>query len=570
MTHPLLERQLRRLRRKSPDGQIDLDQLLELVGATYAELDTERRIKDRSLSLMSEELLSLNQRIQQQSEAYVAELMEMVVDGVFTVGLDWGIHACNGPAARMFGYEEGRLYGHDLRTLMRGVGGPLPAAFLAAESFHAERDILLGVRADGSTFPLALSVSRVTLGQQAFLLMILRDITQRKEAEAQLIRAKEAAEAATQAKSRFLSAMSHEIRTPLNAVIGMSDLLMQSALDPLQDEYVQTIKTSGESLLTIINDILDFSKVEAGKLVLEQSAFELAEFVRATLRMVEDFARRKALSVRVELAADLPRYIEGDDMRLRQVLINLLSNAIKFTPAGGIFLRVARDPARLDYLAFEVADTGIGMSPDAQQRLFKAFSQADSSTTRRFGGTGLGLAISQAIVRQMGGEIVVKSTPGQGSVFAFSIFAPAVVSPASPGSAERDKDTAPARQGDIRILLVEDNVINQRVATRMLARLGYQPDIANNGEEGLHQALSGGYDLIFMDMQMPVMDGPTAAMALRAQAGHHPPIIAMTANALAEDRHTCLAAGMNDFLPKPVRLQDMADMLAKWLPVEKA
>ncbi|RMG68621.1 MAG: PAS domain-containing hybrid sensor histidine kinase/response regulator, partial [Bacteroidetes bacterium] len=327
MTNPLLERQLKRLRRRSPDGEIDMDQLLELVATTYEELDQERKLKDRSLSLMSEEMLAMNDQLRRQTDAYVEQMMASVVDGIFSVDLEGRIQACNSAAAEIYGYQAGQLSGLDIRRLFRNASEAANADWLEADSYVSEGKDLLGVRAGGGTFPIALSISRITIDQQSFRLFIFRDITLRKAAEEALVQAKEAAEAATQAKSDFLSSMSHEIRTPLNAVIGMADLLMQSHMSPPEDEYVQTIKTSGESLLAIINDILDFSKVEAGKLEMESLPFHLRDSVQASVRMVESMAAKKGLSLSVSLADDLPDHVLGDDLRLRQVLVNLLNNA---------------------------------------------------------------------------------------------------------------------------------------------------------------------------------------------------------------------------------------------------
>jgi signal transduction histidine kinase/DNA-binding response OmpR family regulator len=377
----------------------------------------------------------------------------------------------------------------------------------------------------------------------------------------ELVAAKEAAEAGARTKSAFLATMSHEIRTPLNGVLGMAALLRRSGLSSEQMEHVETIRSCGDALLSIIDDILSFSKLETGMVEIEQVPFGLARLVNSAVRVSLGPAQAKNLELAFELAPDLPPFVRGDEKRIRQVLLNLLSNAVKFTPHGSVRLRVrAGEGGGEPRLRFEVTDTGIGIPDSAKDRLFKEFSQGDASINRRFGGTGLGLAISKRLIEAMGGAIGVISTPGTGSSFWFEI--PLHVAEA-PAEAEQAADVQDPERG-LRILVVEDMAVNQKVAKGMLRSLGHLVDIAEDGEAALAKVKSRPYDLIFMDMQMPRMNGLEATAAIRAlESGKSVPIIAMTANVFATDRDTCLAGGMDDFVGKPINVPDLAAAIAR-------
>lgn len=376
-----------------------------------------------------------------------------------------------------------------------------------------------------------------------------------KASELKLTEERERADRATAAKSEFLATLSHEIRTPLNGVIGTTELLLDTSLEPNQRELADTIHTSGDTLLYLINDILDFSKIEAKRLELERIDFSLADILGQVSRTLEFGARREGLELKLESPLERSQFFKGDPGRIRQVLLNLMANAIKFTGKGSVTLRVTRAETlpKATRLLIEVIDTGIGISEENRTKLFQPFAQADASTARQFGGTGLGLSISQSLVQLMGGEMGVRSVAGDGSTFWFTLLldhgvAPVPVSP-------RAGEWRP-----LKVLVVDDNSVNQLLSERMLVKLGHSAVAVSSGPDALNALQANSFDLILMDCQMPGMDGFETTRAIRSRetrTGKYVPVLALTANASIEDQQKCLASGMNAFASKPITLKKM-------------
>ncbi|AZZ37022.1 hypothetical protein CIK05_09525 [Bdellovibrio sp. qaytius] len=460
-------------------------------------------------------------------------------------------------------------------SLEVGIQHDLPAREKAVRTFSEVGTVsnleVMALTKSGKELTLNTNISTVNLGGKKYILSTQVDITDRKKAEQERkeleIREKSALEA-SRLKSEFLANMSHEIRTPINGVVGMTGLLLDTALNPEQKNYAETVRRSADALLALINDILDFSKVEADKIELETVDFDLHHLINDTYQTVLFAAQKKQLSVNVSGNTHWKNNFQGDPGRLRQVLSNLLNNSIKFTSQGQISLLIHESNSNetSSKLRFEITDTGIGISKEALALMFKPFSQADSTITRRFGGTGLGLSICKRLVELMGGEIGVTSEAGLGSTFWFTLEfkkGSLITDASDPLVIERRKKV---RENGLRVLVAEDNVVNQVVTLKQLEKLGYKSEAVANGKEAIEALNSIRYDLVMMDCHMPDVDGYEATRIIRNNQSSYQniPIIALTANAIVGDREKCIAVGMNDYLAKPVRIEDLEKILAKW------
>ncbi len=547
--------------------------------------------KTKELEKMNKELLRTAYKLNK-TEAQARVIRETSIDTMITFDEDGTILTVNPALERMFDYKEEEVAGQNITMLIPSFED----IDCAQETNHLEvlwRGKLMEVmpqRKDGSCFDAEIQIGKAMVDEEQIYACTISDITQRKQYEQELVAAMQTAEIASRAKTEFLAMVSHEIRTPMNGVLGMTTLLMETELTEEQLEYAHIINKSGDALLSVINDILDYSKIESGKMELEEVPFQLSACIGETFDLFTAKSKDKNLRMNYHVDPQLPEFIEGDITKLRQVFINLVGNAVKFTNEGSIDVQVKliADYGSSIMIGVSVHDTGIGIPKEKLPLLFKPFSQLDSSMTRKYGGTGLGLAICKSLIELMGGSIRVDTDKGKGATFMFTIRVKPYLrlEDSADPAREIEEDAAllqlfftpklnysdrasvlePIGREQFRILVADDNEINQKLSLRLLEKLGYMVDVATDGNQAVEMAQGKWYDLILMDIQMPVMDGLEAARRILEElpSEEKPVIVAMTANVLSGERERCLEAGMKDFISKPVQLETLKKMIERY------
>lgn len=586
--HRVLKRQLKKLGLASEQELPKPEQwqaLLASVDRYYEEADEDRYRLERSLETSSDEMRSLYQSLKESAETQLSQektrlqsVLNTVGECIVTVDTQGFIVMANQNVAKTFDYTSEELIGehvanlipekfreHHLKQIAEHVVYGKSA--LVGKRFEAE-----GLKKSREVFPLEMMLTETRVGEDLYFTVAIRDITQRKHAEEALIRAREDAERANRSKSEFLANMSHEIRTPMNGIIGMTELALGTPLNEEQKEYLNLVKTSADSLLSIINDILDFSKIEAGKLELENIPFQLQESLENILKSMALRSEQKGLELVCDISHEAPQIVRGDTVRLRQVLVNLLSNAIKFTDQGEVVLKVDLEEKDVSgvLLHFAVSDTGVGIPEEKQKAIFDAFAQADNSTTRKFGGTGLGLAICSKLVSLMGGRIWVESHNGQGSTFHFTArFGFNKEMEVSP------RLVKPINIANLPVLVVDDNATNRKILEKILTRWKMNPKVVASGEAALkeiEERFKNGepFRLVLSDAQMPEMDGFDLVAEIKAKKPFESlPIMMLSSSGEYGDVSRCRDLGVSSYLTKPVTQSRLLDSILSALSADK-
>ena len=502
-------------------------------------------------------------------------ILQSIGEGVCVIDTENLISFANNSASKMLGWKQENLIGKRYEKVFFGEDfeeqnadeniNPIQFARLEGETIHVNTETFF--HRNGTDFLVEYScIPLRESGEIVGVVVTFKDITEHRDLEIAVSKARDAALESAQEKANFLANMSHEIRTPLNGIIGITDFIANTNLSGEQKDYVETLKTSANLLLNIVNDILDFSKIEARKLELEETDFDLREIIAETIKLFIPQAFKKKNKLEFEIDESVKTALCGDAGRLRQILHNFLSNAIKFTEEGKVKLKVFKESD--NFLRFEVSDTGIGIEEEKKAEIFQPFAQADVSTTRRFGGTGLGLAISRQLVQMMSGKIGLESEVGKGSKFWFT--AQIACQQNSAKNLSEEKTILPIKKDEIRVLIVDDNPVNRDVALGKLRQLGIKADVAEDGFEAIEAVKNYDYNLILMDCRMPKMDGYEATRKIRrlGEKSEKLKVVAMTASVTADERENCLAAGMDDYLAKPISIKDLENTFAKHLSLK--
>ena len=579
--HPVLRRQLKRLKLNSdisPESDEAWQEFLARVEKAYRQADEDRYTLERSLRVSSDEMNHLYKTLKRNSESELqiqrdrlSSVISSIKEGLFVLNMDNEIISLNNAGSKMLGYSEEELVGKNLFDTIE-VPNSQRQLFSSSEELSKKAFESKFIRANGDEFLVQFSLAPLKSHDEEGFVLTFRDITHQKSFENALKEAKDQAIQASKMKSEFLATMSHEIRTPINGILSLAQLLLYSELTDEQHEDVVTLAGCAETLREMISNILDLSKIEAGKLVIEAQEYDVRKVIRRVKKELQSQLEDKCLEYLFLVNEDVPDCIIGDSFRLQQVIMNLISNSIKFTEVGGaVIVRVSlnsNSSSEDQRLTISVADSGIGIPKEKQKVIFDTFTQADGSTTRQYGGTGLGLSICSSLLQLMGGEIKLRSKERMGTVFTLEI-------PVIEGKSKKAKCDSLVIQNNpkggnnsLHILLVEDNEVNQNSIGRILRANGYKVRIAGDGVEAIEQLNCEQFDLVLMDLHMPRMDGLEATQAIRTNSSNYSsiPIVALTAHAVSGVKESCIEAGMQAYITKPIDYKKLFNIITRVTP----